>query len=93
MGLVCAGSSVLASHVANSSGFPEPFPKDAHVRRPVRCMFVQVVDQLFSLEVIPFSFQFSRQGSLEGDKELTAPWRLSLLSLWLPTHSLKETMV
>lgn len=72
MGLACAERSGLTAHVGNSSGFPEPFPKDAHVR-PVRCMFVQVVDQLFSLEVIPFSFQFSCRGSLKGDKKWTAP--------------------
>lgn len=47
--------SGLTPHVGYSSGFQEPFPKDAHVR-PVRCMFVQALDQLFSLEVIPFSF-------------------------------------
>lgn len=90
MGLACAECRGLISHVGNASGLPKPFPKDSHVR-PVRCKFVQVVGQLFSLEVIPFWFQFSRWGSLKGDKKSTAPWRLILL--WLPKHSLKETMI
>ena len=58
VGLACAELRGLISHVGNASGLPKPFPKDSHVR-PVRCKFVQVVDQLFSLEVIPFWFQFS----------------------------------
>lgn len=55
--LACAEHAGLTPHVGNSSGLPKPFPEDSHIR-PVRCMFVQVVDQLFSLEVIPFSFLF-----------------------------------
>lgn len=90
VGLACAERRGLISHVGNASGLPKPFPKDSHAR-PVRCKFVQVVDQLFSLEVIPFWFQFSRWGSLKGDKESTTPWGLTLL--WLPKHSLKETMI
>lgn len=90
--LACAEHRGVTPHVGNSSGLPKPFPRDSHVR-PVRCMFLQVVDQLFSLEVTPFSFQFSPWGSLKGDKKFTAPWRLSLLLLRLPKHSLKETMI
>lgn len=72
MGLACAERSGLTAHAGKSSHFPEPFPKDAH-GRPVRCVFVQVVDQLFSLEAVPSSFQFSCRGSLKGDKKRTAP--------------------
>jgi hypothetical protein len=76
------GSSDLTPHVDNPSAFPHPFPEDTP-SKPLRYVFVQVVGQLLSLEVILFFFPFSYWGSLKGDRQVYAPWRLCSLSLWL----------
>lgn len=83
--------SDLTPHVDNSSAFPHPFPEDTP-SKSLRYVFVQVVGQPVSLEVILFFFKFSHWGSLKGD-------RFTLLEGWAccccgwPKHSPREMLI